>query len=415
MSNRLIVRLNPQDKTQLEWLTLESGIIKEAEPEQGSFEQLSSVAKGNRVVFLIAGDQLLLTDIKLPEGSQRNLATALPYALEDRLAEDVDKLHFVAASRQSDGFTPVAIIQRQKLADLLNEFAAAGIYPQWVLPEPLALPLNSNSWSLSFEGERIVVRTGIFSGFECTSELLSILLTHIRKEQNPEKTTGQGGESSQVLDIYGVICDPSQVASLATEGFTLNMSTGSGLPLFTSIDCKRPGLNLLQGFTDRELLGGQRENWWPASILMVMALIIHMGTTGYQYWMLYQKETEMQAQIMTLFKEAFPEVKRVVDPLQQATQLLDQRKSNYGKGEDDLLHLLYSAGQALQKSSELEFQAIEFREGVLLIRMRGNSVESIEQFKQKVGSTDSIAVEILSTVVRGDNVEAKIKIERLTS
>ncbi len=410
MNKRLIVRLNPQDPSQLEWKSPASDGADVAKSEWGTFERFADLAKGKRVILLVPGRDLLITEVKLPEGSQRTLAHALPYALEERLIEDVDDLHFVAAPRQSDGYLPVAVIQRQTLTDLVNTFLSAGIHLDRLLPQPLALLSNEDTWSLLFEGDQVLVRTGKFSGFECPTAMLRILLNSVKSEQRAEDTAEQSVESLQLLHVYGEVPDSALVNELEEDGFSLRHHSVSGLSALTQIENKQASLNLLQGFKTNDGLSGGKANWWPAVILSLLAFVIYMAASGYQYWMLQQQEEVKKAQLTSLFKSSFPEVKRIVDPMQQAKQRLEQRRREHGQGEDGLLSLLYRVGQALQGDRTLAFQTIEFREGVLQLRMQGKSVESIERFKQRIEKDPTITVEILSTVVQGADIEARLKI-----
>ena len=53
------------------------------------------------------------------------LAAALPFALEEFLADDVDELHFAPGTRRSNGRVPVCVVNRQLMSDWLSRIDPA--------------------------------------------------------------------------------------------------------------------------------------------------------------------------------------------------------------------------------------------------------------------------------------------------
>ncbi|MEL6915783.1 MAG: type II secretion system protein GspL [Pseudomonadota bacterium] len=120
----------------------------------------------------LAAGHVSLFEVSLPVRGRRARQAALAFAVEDKIAQPVDRAH-VALCR--DGSKPgtvlAAVVDRDVMARHLD---AAEDGP--VLPETFALPTPSvNNWTVYHDGERAVVRTPDGGGFATASASVSVL------------------------------------------------------------------------------------------------------------------------------------------------------------------------------------------------------------------------------------------------
>jgi len=177
------------------------------------------------------------------------------------------------------------------------------------------------------------------------------------------------------------------------------------------LGAKRPAIDLLQGFAEPISSGSATGSWWPAVAIVLLTITLYMGTSGYQYYLVQKEVRAITQQSEELFRKTFPGVKRLVRPLVQAQQKLEQRRISHGQINDDLLTLLSILGKAKQKIGPVEFKNLEYRQKSLVIYLAGESVAQIEKLKQWLDSGGAASSEILSTVAKGKKVEARIKIK----
>ncbi len=404
MSNRLMIRYNSDDLEHWSWVVLDKDNRPAGKVSSGDLNTLAVAAKGKRTVLVVAGRSVLITAVELPEGNRRVISKAIPYALEEQLAEDVELLHFVAGERQLDGMIPVVAISRQLLADLLQVLSDAGVFPVWAVVEPLLLPWNESELSILVRNDMAIVRNGVVSGFECALDQLPVFMTCSENEQEVDDLP--------IIRVW----EQEQNAGLShlLQGMSRQLlleKTLSDFDKLTDLGTKRPGVNLLQGFDQPNLTRDSAGSWWPAIVMFLLAIVLYMGTSGYQYYQV-QKELEAVTQKSEgLFRKTFPDVKRLVQPLVQAQQKLDLRRVSHGKGTDDLLALLTILGEARQKNKAIEFKNLEYRQNSLVVYLEGKSVAQIEKFKRQLESGGGTTSDILSTVSKGKKVEARIKLK----
>ncbi|MEZ5670871.1 MAG: type II secretion system protein GspL [Thiotrichaceae bacterium] len=116
------------------------------------------IHENQQVIVLLPNTEILLTQVELPTVQRHRLQQAVPYALEEQLAEDIEQLHFALGIRDAEKRLSVAVMAQKHLDSYLNALGELHIVPNLVLPEVLSLPLISDGWSLMLHRERVLVR-----------------------------------------------------------------------------------------------------------------------------------------------------------------------------------------------------------------------------------------------------------------
>src|SRR6185503_9987760 len=95
MSNTLVIRINNAgSEPHFEFFTRESGI---SIPDPSKMHDL--LLNINKIIVLVPGEHVLLTQVTMPHMSSGRLVKALQFALEDQLTEPPSELHFALGSR----------------------------------------------------------------------------------------------------------------------------------------------------------------------------------------------------------------------------------------------------------------------------------------------------------------------------
>lgn len=141
-------------------------------------------------VWTLAGDRLIITvrdwpaTILVPTGQVRLLAVdlplpsharrvaALPFAIEDRIAEPVDSVHLALGEQLSPGRYLVAVVRHDLMARWIAQAEEAGIGQAAMVPDVLTLPRPDQGWAVSQSGGRAAVRDAEGTGFEVPAPLL---------------------------------------------------------------------------------------------------------------------------------------------------------------------------------------------------------------------------------------------------
>jgi general secretion pathway protein L len=86
----------------LSWARIGNGAVLERGTAPLA-EVPTAIQRGDRVLALVPGERVLLYHVAIPARSRSAQLQALPYALEERLSEDLEAMHIVPGSRLPDG------------------------------------------------------------------------------------------------------------------------------------------------------------------------------------------------------------------------------------------------------------------------------------------------------------------------
>ena len=402
MRNTLLLRKDPANAAAWCWLSLDNEGRPQGSIYTGTLADAASVASGQRVVVLVSGAAGLLTRVSIPVRGRQRLLRAVPYALEEQLSEEVDNLHFAVGTTQEDGAWPVAVFSKQFMDSLTADFLKAGLDVQQVIPEILALPNNGEETSVLVENDVALVRTGKSSGFAVDSDNLGIMLA-------ARMTDEEAG--LQPLHLF-VSKDELRPDMAEYVGETLvEPFAGDPLNVFAR-GLESGSINLLQGAYSRSGDWARLLRPWRATAALLLAgIILSNVVMGIDYFRLSRESEQLHAQIEKTFREALPEIQRIVNPRIQMQQRLDalQRRQGTGGG---FLSLLGQSGSVLKGMQGVEVSGATFRAGRLDVDLTVSNLQLLDELKQALMKSGRLSVEIESATTGQDQrVQSRLRIQ----
>ena len=103
MSESLIIHL--RDGAAPQWMVCNSDGEVVVKAVSGELAQATAMATGRRVVAVLPAGEALVTDCEAPAKSAAKLAQVIPYALEERVADEIENLHFALGERNAAAAT----------------------------------------------------------------------------------------------------------------------------------------------------------------------------------------------------------------------------------------------------------------------------------------------------------------------
>ncbi|HET9695099.1 MAG TPA: type II secretion system protein GspL, partial [Steroidobacteraceae bacterium] len=163
MTETLVIRLRSTEDAPASWLIIDGNGARSGPLVSGPIADALSLAQGRRAVVVLPAAEVTLAEPDLPpvRGAAR-IAQAVPFALEEQLASDLEYLHFAVGVRNpAASATPVAIVARSVLDRWQATWEAAGIHPQAAYAESSLIPTAPNATVLVLdEGTLHVKRPG---------------------------------------------------------------------------------------------------------------------------------------------------------------------------------------------------------------------------------------------------------------
>jgi general secretion pathway protein L len=379
---------------QVEWLHPDGTV------QRGTLGELVVQTSGARWVLVAPGEMVTLHRVPLPSRKRATWIRAVPYALEDQLVEDIEKLHFAMGNLLEDGGLPVAVIQQAVLRAWLENCAEVGVVPAAVVPDPLLLPWEEGAWSVLLEAERAVVRTSRWQGFATERGMLELLLNQSLAET--------GDARPRRLRVWG-----SPPPELAATDLTLHVENSQIEPLavFATTYHSATVLNLLQGpFSRRAHWGRWLRPWRAAAVLAGLWLLAQGVSRIHEQAWLQNEVVALRTEMARLYQETVPDATRIVNPRAQLEARLREVQPS-GTSTGTFLELLHQGGQPLTHFPEVTLRALSYRDGQLSLDLQGGSPAVLDQLQQRLNQQPGLRIE-MRTTQRDGQVESKVTLAR---
>ena len=368
----------------------------------GPLTELAMQSGHSRLLLVVPGESVTLHSLPLPGRNRTTWARAVPYALEDALADDIETLHFAIGTVPEEGRLPVAVVAHAQLRAWLECCTQAGLNPVAVVPEPLLLPWQPGDWSVALDGQRAVVRIGRWDGFATDRETLAFMLNQALVEA--------GDARPQRLRVWGGP-PPEQVG--ADPEWRIEPHPPELLQWLAGHEPPTP-LNLLQGPYRRQTHWSRRLRPWRAAAGLAGAWLILQGITqAYDYRRLGQELTVLQTGMVQVYKDAVPGATRIINPKAQLEARL-RELAPAGGGDGGFLDLLYRSGQTLAAFPELTLRSLSYRDGQLDLAVVGGNPAVLDRLRQQLEQQPGLRAEVRATQREGQ-VESKVTLKKAAS
>ncbi len=403
MKDHLLIRLSSAQDEEVDWVCVSGDAASDTQFGRGTLETLSLRAQGARVTVLVPSAEILLTPVTVPGNNRQRLLKAIPYALEDQLAADVDTLHFALGRREDDGAMAVAVVSRAQMDGWLEELTSAGISSEAFIPEVLAVPWSADSWSVMPLGRNVLVRTGAQDGFAVEAEdaaaWLSTALLEVGEDHPPTSIHVYGGEElCPGIDQLGVELFRHEEGHPPMVWLSLGLGS-------------RAAINLQQGpYGTQERLSWYFQPWRPVAALLAVWVVLQ-GMGAVMDGMRLERERDaLAAQVQAVFRDTFPDVKRVVNARVQMERRLKELRKSQGSLQEDFLRLLVGGTSALRQVNGIEIKRMRYQNGRLDLDLVLADMSGLDPLRQALQTESGLEANIVSAAAREGVVEGKIRI-----
>lgn len=356
---------------------------------------------GERVIVLVPGEEVLLTQVEVPGHSRRLLAQAVPYALEEQLVEDVDELHFALGAVAGDR-VKVAVVSRARMDAWLAELRQAGIEIERMVPDVLALPLHDDAWHVLRLEQRLLLRSGPQSGMVMDPDNAAFSLAAALKEAEPRPTA---------LRIQDFSDSAEPLPELGVERLE---HPAAGLPLAAlavAFDAQQ-AINLLQGpYSRRERISRYWRPWRAAAALLAGFFVVQFVAGVVERQQLDAQQQALDTEIEQIYRQAFPEARKVVNARVQMERALASLRGGGSAEGGGFAELLAQAGRQFNAAAGLALQRLSYKGGQLDVALLIGDLQQLDQLKQRLVDEAGLEVEIQSASARDNLVEARLKIK----
>lgn len=397
----LIIKLTSPDATPLSVSVSNKNL--EASFASTDWETLRKQQRGNKVVLLIPDTDVSLAQTTIPSKNKKQMMQALPFALEESLAEDVDNLHFSAYREAEDSKVKAAIIKHERLGFWIDVLKSHDISVHYILPAIFSLPVESDGWSVNIGEEEAQIRQNMFDGFVCDLDVLDYILPSELEEYPPESLY-VSGDSLRVTRLM--------------QGQEIEIKAGRAPSLLKYSDIEPTlELNLLANYNRGES-ALKNVNWSPWKPVAAIGGLLLLTWLGMGFWQNHQSQLKLdaiEAEINKVYKSVVSNGNLTNPDGQQASvrSRLAQLKGGLIDTSVSPLPAIASVAPILKQFPKMEVKELLFKRNNLELKVETPNLGMLDQFKQTAEKL-KLTVEIGSSKTTADSVASTLVIKEAT-
>jgi len=348
--------------------------------------------------ILLTGTQCQVLNAPMPIKQPRQIIKALPFALEDQLANELDQNHLVFLGR-TDGQAYAATIDHEIMENISQSYPA-----QKMFFAPLLLPNTPGVISILILNGQACVRLEEFSAFSVPVSLLALTLERHLTAENTNKSVA--------------ICfteEPDELLQVQLEslGLDIRLSNFSDIYQHMLMQARQSKANLLSGAYQVKIKKENAANQkFTALFALAASLFVIVVATN---WI----SASQQSNLASLVKTASKQYYQTLFPDENARSTMIKRMFNDkletaspdSHGTAGFTQILASASSQIRKNKDAQLQSVRFaaNKGVLEISLLTNNIAQLDSIKQQL-EKNGLTVEIASANNDGKRIKGLLKV-----
>jgi len=265
---------------------------------------LSIGAKG--IIIAIDSQNFSTHQVTLPKMSKKKVVMAIPFALESKLLDDIDLLHFEITKSSTQNTWDVFVIAKEILQDIERQLQQVKCKPEAVLPDFMLLPYDQEQINYFESKGMTTFRDGVNQGGRIESKLFQ--------------------------KIYG---DSNIIKANFYYSNKIKLNIQTSTTQKGSIQYLSP--------------------WRLPLVIAIIALLISIGQVWVNKNQLEEQLAHHKANNEEQFRALFPDVGRIVNIRVQSKQVLEAETRENDIYQSDLLSKLSLEVFPNSQASKIEF------------------------------------------------------------
>jgi len=356
-------------------------------------KHIISYLEGNVPIILIPAEKLLLTEITLPSVSLKERQRIAPFALEERLLTDPETVFVAFGTKQQNGKTSVAVIDRDLFDQWHQAWLASGLRPVMAIPDCLAIQWTPKTWSIVLLDNRALVRTGEQSGFSIAqSELKTVL---------PVMLAALPAGEIEKLVVWHTSKNPVVLES----GYPVDYRDAEISPYWDVAHLSNQ-LNLLQGpYRPKARLSDIQKKWRTCFLAGIAAIGIALMSNAIALLYLQHEKTKLSDALSKTYHGLFPDEISVLDPEVRTTRLVAQYKTAVTGAE--FLRCYAALGKSIEAVSGIQVQSLAYADHHMQLTIAVDNAGVLAAW-MRVLPHYSLSIKVVSTTLRGSALQVVV-------
>ena len=356
------------------------------------------------VVLLVPAGLVLNINCDVPGRNQAQVRRALPFAVEEFVATDIEMMHVAAGEIARGGNIRSQVVERKLLEDWLAALRSVGIRPGYTFSDAELLPASATRSTLLFDGDEVLMKSRVSAACVDAENLEFVLTTFIE----------DSGTETSIESLNGEI-DALTLAQLPPEIEIEKTSLESGQSVLGYLASRwRNGnpltsgaINLLQGdYSVRMSASGGSSKWRAVGVLAAAWFLIALVALAVKGFYSDSEAQRLKANSQALYKDIYPATQRIPPNLKRDVQF---RMGGSGTTGGQFVPLVGQLAEHL--TPEVKVRSFNFQgsRDELSTELIVGKLAAVDDLKVQLDG-NGMSVEISSIEEQSDGVHARLRL-----
>ena len=370
---------------------------------------MAELANGCQIELVISSNDVHFNQVNLPGKAQRHLRKAVPFLLEEQLADSIDNVFMAFGSKLDSGEIPVRAVAQDYLQQIVDQFKQAEIKLDSVVTDLDRLERPEEGTLLVFRDNQALINDSKVGQWQCDQQDFSWL---VQKQLNEL----QQDDEMPIAIPMKVVTESQQAYQL----FEQNLPAGRFAPFAEIVDSvpeylsqtKSKPINILQGeFEPKAESSPLKSMLLKVAMVAGVVLTAHLFYQGSQWASLKSESEYLLKERNALWKQAFPGRKVSSSPLRSMQSFL--RELGQGQAEGGFLNLLKSSTGLIKDLSGLYPTNISYNSARNELRMDiiAKDLPTLNSYRDELKGAGH-EVDMSSATQRGEGYSSRLIIRR---
>ncbi len=387
-----------EDPMEISWFYVaDEQILQSGNLSIDNLSDLKNEYPRKSVIVLVPSSDCLVTRVAIPTNQRRQQLKAIPFAVEEQLAEDIDAVHFAIGKRDSEQNLHVIAVSKSKMEHWLTLLNNAGISATTMLPIAALLETPEDAWSIFHIDDLFIVnqKDSCWSGdADEATIMLQLSIDKLDEEQQP------------AILFWGADAAPGWITGLGLE-LSEQPVQNAWQALLARFD--QNCINLLQN--EYEIQDDWKAAWsvWcRAAVFVIIAILLKFSIMGLELYNLSSEKQYLKQEITRIYQEVAPGARITAFPERQMRQLLARHQGG-GNTSGSFLIMLNHVGESLANTPGSKPTNIHFDKSRSEIRidLLVSNLPLLDQLKDKLVAR-GLSVEVGGATAQGDDYTGRL-------
>lgn len=382
---------------------------------------MADMAKKHDVSLILSSIDVNNAQVLVPNKGQKLLRKAVPYMLEDEIATSVDDLFFAFSDKIKNNLLTVRAIERDYLEYLINGFKIAEIKLSNISVDLDYIETPQEGLKLVIHDSEVLVVDSANKRWQCHQDDFTWLIQKDfeRKEKENQEDKKQDKNAEENHDI-SIAIPLDIISSSETDEFEHQLPVGRFAVQHEKIADYHQylltqsveSINILQAEFEVKKENSQLTQFLTkvASVLGFV-LLTYLVYQGSNIVALSEQVAQLEKQKTTLYKQAFPNTKKIRNP--EKSMKIHLKKMGSSTANSDFLSLLYSTSEKITDLDKIYPTNISYESSRSELRLdvMASDLVILDQFAEAL-KLSGHKVERSSETQRGDGYSSRLVISK---